>query len=1304
MGKTIGKLALIAGVIALNFIPGVGTAVGLALTSAGLSAAAVTAGATILTSLAIGAGIGLASEVLIGQSKVSAAQLSALTLSFNPLAPRTVALGTGILSTDVAYWEPSGTNQEYADYIIVNAAHEVDGFDQIFTESNLLWSAGTIQPAYIGYATVDLRTVGTSSNGIAINGGSTWTSACTLTGCAYLRLRIKRTGASSKASSPFSGGLPANMRIIGRGAKLYDPRQDSTVGGSGPMRATDQATWSFAGIGDNHALQALTYLLGWRTGGVVSVGVGMPPTRLDYADWITAANICDETVTLQAGGTQRRYEGGGVFADTDAPTSVLASLCTHMNAELRDVTGKLGIRIAHNDLSGTLTSFTADDIIGQYERGFGEALNSGFNALRGQISDPSTASLYQLAPYSPVKIASIDGIDRPSTLDLPLCHSTERAQRIATQVLIRKQYQDIFTADFGPRMWAKRMGDPVALTFAPCGFVNQKLRILSMENRVVMTDGDAQQFCTCTLQVDDPAVYAWTPGTATLPASAVPVVPYNPLNSPLALIALADINTAESAKLSGIEKNATRNLDAVLSYSMAYPTVAEFNVDFTTSYAAPAIIATTDRGGHAVRLDGPGTLYPNKGLPFDNSVLYAVEFDLEVLNTNGVLYLGVVTYNAAGAAMASDNGSSCYFAAAAFSSVVGRKTYTGYFRGSAAVGAGNNVGAAALDATKPGIVPSGTVTVQPVCYTSYGVSNGSAVLHAVTLRPIQIASGLSRTLGGGNLVFNSSYDAGTTGFGPYNNSAVAEPFTVWGYSAGDGRRGNNALQVSWAVANTSTKGFYAAVPFRPYSKYVVSFYVKSAALFGAPMILTFGWNTPPILTTPLTSIAMPAAGAGYVRVVYALEFGATADSVLYVTAGNAGYGTVFFADVQVEEGDFVTGYSPMAPSTAANLAYPSGPTVASLQPQEANANNTESRTAADFAGRGDLARRDHVRLGLNMRDSADTTVLGDVDVITSRGTANDTAFVSGEGSGALRGRVTSAATTAAWSGVSGAGRPADFADVTSTAAVITQGSIAPTVPSDAFTFSTTTSSATFSWPAFTIYRANGTTMSIASGSQTVSGLVAGVTYRAYPYAVDVGGTTGVVAFAGGGSGTGGYVGASTQQPAMAAAMVQTGNIPLGPISFATPTSGSGGGAGGGSFCVCVESHLPSGGVVRDARVGDDLFLLRGDDSGFFSHPVERVELALADCVRLTTSSGITLICSLSTPITSRGGRVVTVADALGVQVPILDQGIFGWDAIAAIDAVGVRRVSMISADNGTYAAGERADDRFIFTHNYTAKP
>ena len=558
MGKVVGKLALIAGVIALQFIPGVGQAVGFALAAAHISVAAGLAVASVLTTLAIGAAVSLASDALRGHGGASSAQLSALNLSFDPLASRKLSFGTGLLSTDVLYWEPSGTNQEYADYIIGMAAHEIAGGDTIYSESNVLWTlAGGVQGIYVGYLTVDVRLVGTSSNGIAINSGATWDSTCTLTGCAYLHLRIKRTGASAKADSPFSGGLPSRMTVVGRGMKLYDPRQDSTNGGSGSMRPNDQTTWAFTGIGDNHALQALTFLLGWKIGGVVSVGVGLPPARLEMPDWITAANICDEAVAITGGGTQARYSGGGIFGDTDAPTAVLSSLCTHMNAELRDVTGKLGIAIAHNDLSGALTAFADSDIIGNYERGYGTALNDSFNSLRGSITDPSTAALYQLAPWGSVKIASVDGIDRHSTLDLALNHDTERAQRIATQVLMRQQYQDTFTADFGPRMWAKRTGDPITLTFAPCGFVNQKFRIVSMENKVVQTDADAQQFCAVTLRVDDPAVYAWSAGLAVLPAATVPLVPYNPRNNPLATIAGTDIGVANGATRNAVTYSAT---------------------------------------------------------------------------------------------------------------------------------------------------------------------------------------------------------------------------------------------------------------------------------------------------------------------------------------------------------------------------------------------------------------------------------------------------------------------------------------------------------------------------------------------------------------------------------------------------------------------------------------------------------------------------------------------------------------------------------------------------------------------------
>jgi hypothetical protein len=577
MGKVIGKLALIAAVIALQFIPGVGQAVGFGLASIGVSVGTGLAVAGALTTLAIGAGLSLVSDAFGSHSKASVAQLSALNLSFDPNTPRKLTFGTGLLSTDVLYWEPSGTNQEYADYIIGLAAHEIAGVDTIYTESNVLWTAaGGVQGIYVGYATIDIRLVGTSSNGIAINSGATWDATCTLTGCAYIHVRIKRTGASAKADSPFSGGLPSRMTIVGRGLKLYDPRQDSTNGGSGSMRPNDQTTWTFTGIGDNHALQALTFLLGHKIGGKVSVGVGLPAARLDMGEWITAANICDESVTVSSGGTQARYSGGGIFGDADAPAAVLASLCTHMNAELRDVTGKLGVRIAHNDLSGALTAFTADDIIGSYERGYGPALNDTFNALRGSITDPSTAALYQPAPWGSVKIVSVDGINRHSTLDLALCHDAERAQRIATQVLIREQYQDTFTADFGPRMWAKRTGDAITLTFAPCGFVTQKFRIVSMKNEVVLTDGEAQQFCAVTLRIDDPAVYVWTAGLAVLPAAAVPVVAYNPRNNPLATVQGIDI---------GVDNGATRNVVTYSATAPASPANGDLWVDTSGTYA-----------------------------------------------------------------------------------------------------------------------------------------------------------------------------------------------------------------------------------------------------------------------------------------------------------------------------------------------------------------------------------------------------------------------------------------------------------------------------------------------------------------------------------------------------------------------------------------------------------------------------------------------------------------------------------------------------------------------------------------------
>lgn len=556
MGKAIGKIAIGAAIIGAAFLTGgaslvptlaagasataaVSVSVGLALSTTALGSALLLAGAAT----ALG---GLTQAVGLGP-KVPKATLSRLNLSFDPNAPRAIVFGgPTAMGTDLVYYEPSGTDQEYVDYIIAVAAHKVASIDSIYTDDKLMWTAaGGVQSPYTGYLTVATRTEGTSANAIAINGGTTWSTDCRLTGCAYVHLRIKRSGNDKKATSPFAGGLSSRITIIGKGIPVYDPRYDSTRGGSGSMRADDQTTWAFtqssADIGKLTSNQLLTYLLGWKIGGVVSVGAGLPVDRIDFADFITAANICDDSVA-KASGTHARYETAGMFNDDDAPVQVIESLCLHMNAEPRDTSGKLGVRIATNDLSGTLLELTEDDILGPVQWDEGPGLEDSPNVVRGRYTDASTASLYQLAPYPSQSYTSVDGVNRHFPLDLPLIDDAERAQRVAAQVLNRGKFQGRLTAPFGPRALAAPAGTPVRLTFGPRGFSSKIFRVERQDIRVAVDAERVQAFCPMVLIEEDASIY--TAPTTTEADAPVAAPSFDDLNQPL-IQAIVEVGTAD---------------------------------------------------------------------------------------------------------------------------------------------------------------------------------------------------------------------------------------------------------------------------------------------------------------------------------------------------------------------------------------------------------------------------------------------------------------------------------------------------------------------------------------------------------------------------------------------------------------------------------------------------------------------------------------------------------------------------------------------------------------------------------------
>lgn len=567
MGKVLKSVAIAAVIVGIGvatggigFAPTIGSATtavggGIAVAGATTAAVAVTTATVVGSSLAFTAlGSALAamaiSTVLSGVTaqlfgpKMPKAQASRLNPSLDPQAHRKFVFGETAMNTDIRYFEPSGTDQEYFDFIIATSAHEVESIDSIWFDDREAWrnGYGVITP-YVGYLTVTPITAGTAANYININGGTVWGSSCRLTGCSYVHLRIKRTGASSAVDSPLVNGLPGRVTIRGKGAKLYDPRLDSTVtGGSGAERAATQTTWGSGASTnrDNPALQLLWFLLGWDINNKLSVGCGIPPERIDLPSFITAANICDEPITLAAGGTQPRYRTAGVGSDADNRMEIIQILLTSMNATLRDSNGKLSITVMKNDLATPVLEFDDNDILGDFTWNQTRGLNESMNAVHGKYTDPSNNSLYQPVEYPVISIASVDGIERMQTLDLPWVQEGRRAQRIAKQVLQRAQYKGIFSATFSMKALGCEVGDIVYISFEPLGWADKPFRVLTQG---INNTGQVPM----TLIEENAAIYAWDANEQPLVTPTAPTI-YDPLNSPY-ILAISDAEAAADGKI-----------------------------------------------------------------------------------------------------------------------------------------------------------------------------------------------------------------------------------------------------------------------------------------------------------------------------------------------------------------------------------------------------------------------------------------------------------------------------------------------------------------------------------------------------------------------------------------------------------------------------------------------------------------------------------------------------------------------------------------------------------------------------------
>ena len=190
----------------------------------------------------------------------------------SPVMPRNIIYGEIPTSGPLVFVASKGTNNATSHLVIVLAGHEVDAIGEIMLNEDVLGTLdGTGKVTTGKYANLvvvkkHLGVPGDPADADLIAANVGWTAAHTLSGCAYLYLKL------SYSATAFSNGMP-NVKAVVRGKKLYDPRSTLT-------------TWT-----DNWALCVRDYLLNRD-------GVGATAAELNESTFTTAATVSDDQIGL----------------------------------------------------------------------------------------------------------------------------------------------------------------------------------------------------------------------------------------------------------------------------------------------------------------------------------------------------------------------------------------------------------------------------------------------------------------------------------------------------------------------------------------------------------------------------------------------------------------------------------------------------------------------------------------------------------------------------------------------------------------------------------------------------------------------------------------------------------------------------------------------------------------------------------------------------------------------------------------------------------------------------------------------
>lgn len=480
------------------------------------------------------------------------------------------------------------SGKTYYHLVLTLAGHVCEEIETIYfnDEEIPLDGSGNATGRFAGYVRIQ-KSLGDEAGqpfpDLVTESNGEWSDTHRQTGRTKIYVRL------SASSDLFPAGLPNITAVVKGKNDIYDPRDAST------------------GYSTNPALIIANYMAD------TTVGMGAVfADEINSTDLIAAANICDEAVTLAAGGSESRYTCNGSLSTSEKPVDLIPKLASSMAGYVV----KLGATwsIVAGAYEVPTIELDVGDLAGPIQWQSLVSRRENCNAVKGVYAEPD--NLWQPGDFPAIVSATYIAQDNGETvyhdLRLDFTDSGSMAQRIAKIDLLRTRQGLTVSWPGKLSCFRAKPGSTVMLTVDKYGW-SSKAFFVSEGRFSINPDGTLGYHLS--LRETAAAVYDWT----TDEEQAIDIAPNTDLDNPLLIAApgLPDVAEAlyETTGSAGVKARATLSWAAVAD---------AFVMDYLPEYRVAA--------GSWARL--PAT--QGVSVAIDDIAPGAYEFRVRARNTLGV--------------------------------------------------------------------------------------------------------------------------------------------------------------------------------------------------------------------------------------------------------------------------------------------------------------------------------------------------------------------------------------------------------------------------------------------------------------------------------------------------------------------------------------------------------------------------------------------------------------------------------------------------------------------------------------------